>query len=124
LRLDYGEWLRRRRRIDEAKPVLAMTVGDASSLGRSAVDPARRTGAARLRCHRDGCPDGTDALAGLAAQQRKIVMLASEGLTNAEIADRLFLPPGLSPRAGTAPYPKLGVAARHQLRGLSASPSP
>jgi len=33
------------------------------------------------------------ALAGLTAHQREIIFLASRGLTNAEIADRLFLSP-------------------------------
>ena len=33
------------------------------------------------------------ALAGLTAHQREIIFLASRGLINAEIADRLFLSP-------------------------------
>ena len=46
-----------------------------------------------------------DALAGLTAQQREIVILASRGLTNGEIADRLFLSRARSPRTCTAPTP-------------------
>jgi DNA-binding CsgD family transcriptional regulator len=61
---------------------------------------------------------GPGALAGLTAQQREIVVLASRGLTNGEIADRLFL----SPRAVASHLyrsdPKLGIAGRHQLRDL------
>ncbi|WP_308163863.1 helix-turn-helix domain-containing protein [Nonomuraea sediminis] len=54
----------------------------------------------------------------LTAQQREIVTLAARGLTNAEIADLLFL----SPRTVTShlyrSYPKLGIANRNQLRDL------
>jgi DNA-binding CsgD family transcriptional regulator len=38
-----------------------------------------------------GAPTTADALADLTAQQREIVILASGGLTNSEIADRLSL---------------------------------
>ena len=55
-------------------------------------------------------------------QQREIVILAASGLTNSEIADRLFL----SPRTGASrlyrSYPRLGVAGRHQLRDLIEHP--
>jgi DNA-binding CsgD family transcriptional regulator len=59
-----------------------------------------------------------DALAGLTAQQREIVILASRGLTNGEIADRLFLSPRTVASHLYRSYPKLGVAGRHQLRDL------
>ena len=61
-----------------------------------------------------------DALWELTPQQRHIVQLASEGLTNRQIGDRLFL----SPRTVSAhlyrSYPKLGVASRNQLRHVIA----
>ena len=44
--------------------------------------------------------------------------LASEGLTNAQIGDRLFLSPRTVSSHLYRSYPKLGVADRHQLRDV------
>ena len=57
---------------------------------------------------------GRDALAELTPQQRQIVRLASDGLTNREIADRLFLSPRTVSSHLYRSYPKLGVADRTQ----------
>jgi DNA-binding CsgD family transcriptional regulator len=57
-------------------------------------------------------------LADLTPQQRQIVILASRGLTNGEIADRLFLSPRTVAYHLYNSYPKLGIAGRHQLRDL------
>ena len=59
-----------------------------------------------------------DALRELTPQQRQIVRLASEGLTNAQIGDRLFLSPRTVSSHLYRSYPKLGVADRHQLRDV------
>ena len=118
LRLDYGEWLRRQRRINDAKPVLA-----------AALETFRRLGAApwtaRAEAELRACgvaaqatPATPDALDGLTAQQREIVILAGRGLTNTEIADRLFLSPRTVASHLYRSYPKLGIAGRHQLRDL------
>jgi hypothetical protein len=40
------------------------------------------------------------------------------GLTNSEIADRLFLSPRIVASHLYRSYPKLGIAGRHQLRDL------
>jgi len=63
-------------------------------------------------------PTTPGALADLTAQQREIVILASRGLTNSEIADRLFLSPRTVASHLYRSYPKLGIAGRHQLRDL------
>jgi DNA-binding CsgD family transcriptional regulator len=63
-------------------------------------------------------PTGPGALHGLTAQQREIVILAGQGLTNGEIADRLFLSPHTVASHLYRSYPKLGIAGRHQLRDL------
>ena len=118
LQLDYGEWLRRQRRINDAKPVL----GDA-------LETFRRLGAApwtgRAEAELRACgvtaqtpPAGAGALAGLTAQQREVVILAGRGLTNGQIADRLFLSPRTVASHLYRSYPKLGIAGRHQLRDL------
>jgi DNA-binding CsgD family transcriptional regulator len=123
LRLDHGEWLRRRRRINDAKPVLTQALGTFRRLGaRSWAQRAQ----AELRASGvavTGAPAEPDALAELTPQQRQIVRLASDGLTDREIGDRLFLSPRTVSSHLYRSYPKLGVASRHQLRDVIARAS-
>jgi DNA-binding NarL/FixJ family response regulator len=69
-----------------------------------------------------------DALGELTPQQRQIVRLASDGLTNREIGDRLFLSPRTVGSHLYRSFPKLGITDRHQLRHVIArygtSPAP
>ena len=67
-----------------------------------------------------GAPGERDALWELTPQQRQIVRLASDGLTNRQIGDRLFLSPRTVSSHLYRSYPKLGVAGRHQLRDVIA----
>ena len=93
LQLDYGEWLRRQRRINDAKPVLAAALETLRSLG---ATPWIRRAEAELRAcgvTTQAAATTPGALADLTPQQRQIVILAGRGLTNGEIADRLFLSP-------------------------------
>ena len=118
LQLDYGEWLRRQRRINDAKPVLAAALGTLRSLG---ATPWIRRAEAELRAcgvTTQAAATAPGALADLTPQQRQIVILASRGLTNGEIADRLFLSPRTVASHLYNSYPKLGIAGRHQLRDL------
>jgi DNA-binding CsgD family transcriptional regulator len=116
LRLDYAEWLRRRRRINDAKPVLTEALATFRRLG--ARSWARRA-EAELRACGVAVPGAErDALEELTPQQRQIVRLASDGLTNREIGDRLFLSPRTVGSHLYRSYPKLGVADRHQLRDV------
>jgi DNA-binding CsgD family transcriptional regulator/tetratricopeptide (TPR) repeat protein len=116
LRLDHAEWLRRRRRINDAKPVLTEALATFRRLG--ARSWARRA-EAELRACGVAVPGAErDALEELTPQQRQIVRLASDGLTNREIGDRLFLSPRTVGSHLYRSYPKLGVADRHQLRDV------
>jgi DNA-binding NarL/FixJ family response regulator len=65
-----------------------------------------------------------DALEELTPQQRHIVRLASEGLTNRQIGDRLFLSPRTVSSHLYRSYPKLGIASRNQLRDVIARARP
>jgi DNA-binding NarL/FixJ family response regulator len=65
-----------------------------------------------------GAPGIRDALEEVTPQQRQIVRLASHGLTNREIGDRLFLSPRTVSSHLYQSYLKLGVADRHQLRDV------
>jgi DNA-binding CsgD family transcriptional regulator len=120
LRADYGEWLRRRRRINDAKAALTEALGTFQRLG--ARSWARRAQAELRACGVavSGAPGNPDALEELTPQQRQIVRLASDGLTDREIADRLYLSPRTVSSHLYRSYPKLGVASRHQLRDVIA----
>jgi DNA-binding CsgD family transcriptional regulator len=118
LQLDYGEWLRRQRRINDAKPVLGAALETFRRLGAA---PWTRRAEAELRACGVASrtpPAAASALDKLTAQQREIAILAGRGMTNGEIADRLFLSPRTVASHLHRSYPKLGIAGRHQLRDL------
>ena len=124
LRLDHAEWLRRQRRINDAKPVLTEALGTfrrlrARSWAQRAEAELRACGVAVA-----DAPGDRDALWELTPQQRQIVRLASDGLTNRQIGDRLFLSPRTVSSHLYRSYPKLGVAGRHQLRDVIAPATP
>jgi DNA-binding CsgD family transcriptional regulator len=124
LRLDHGEWLRRRRRINDAKPVLTEALETFRRLG--ARSWAQRAQAELRACGVavTGAPAEPDALGELTPQQRQIVRLASDGLSDREIGDRLFLSPRTVSSHLYRSYPKLGVASRNQLRDVITRASP
>lgn len=116
--LDFGEWLRRQRRINDAKPVLASSLDTfrhlrASPWVRRAEAELRACGVPAART-----PAPAHALSQLTPQQREVVQLAARGCTNREIADRLFLSPRTISSHLYRCYPKLGIASRNQLRDL------
>ena len=120
LRLDYAEWLRRRRRINEAKPELATAAQTFRRLGarswaQRAEAELRASGIAVTSAQR-----APDPLAELTPQQRQIVRLAVDGLTNREIGDRLLLSPRTVSSHLYRSFPKLGITDRHQLRDVIA----
>ncbi|HEY2128036.1 MAG TPA: LuxR C-terminal-related transcriptional regulator [Streptosporangiaceae bacterium] len=123
LRLDHGEWLRRSRRINDAKPVLTQALETFRRL--SARSSAQRAEAELRACGvaAAAAPTERDALSELTPQQRQIVRLASDGLTNRQIGDRLFLSPHTVSSHLYRSYPKLGVAGRNQLRDVIARAS-
>ncbi len=120
LQLDYAEWMRRRRRINEAKPLLIAALETFRGLQAKAW--AQRAEAELRACGVSvSAPlSAPAALAELTPQQREIVFLAGSGLTNREIADRLFLSPRTVASHLYRSYPKLGISGRHQLRDLIA----
>ncbi|MEU4657720.1 AAA family ATPase [Streptomyces sp. NPDC023723] len=130
--LELAEWLRRRRRIAEARGPLAEALevfrrlgaepwaararAEARAAGLDTTDAATGAGPAT------GTSAAADALAGLSPQQREIVELAARGLTNREIGEKLFLSPRTVGSHLYRSFPKLGVTARSQLRDLLEGP--
>jgi DNA-binding CsgD family transcriptional regulator len=114
--LDLAEWLRRRRRIAEARGPLTEALEIFRRLSaRPWIERARAESRAAGLDVTDTAPD---ALAELSPQQRQIVRLAARGLTNREIGERLFLSPRTVGSHLYRSFPKLGITARSQLRDL------
>ncbi|MFD9391150.1 AAA family ATPase [Streptomyces sp. NPDC060000] len=115
-RLHYAQWLRRRRRPLDARPLLATALETFTRLGASGSAEEAR---AELRASGvASAPAQADPLAELTAQQRQIVRLAARGLRNREIAEHLMLSPRTVSSHLYNVYPKLGVSSRNQLRDL------
>ncbi|SEK63270.1 helix-turn-helix transcriptional regulator [Nonomuraea pusilla] len=116
-RLEYGEWLRRRRRIAEARPLLTAALDTFRRLGaRPWIERAK----AELRAAGIEAAGGVvpSAFTELSPQQQQIVRLAARGLTNREIGERLYLSPRTVGSHLYRVFPKLGVTARSQLRDV------
>jgi DNA-binding CsgD family transcriptional regulator/tetratricopeptide (TPR) repeat protein len=112
LYLDFGEWLRRQRRINEAKGFLTLGLETVTRLG--ATPSILRAGSELRACGVRSAASG-GALSELTPQQEEVVRLAARGLTNQEIADRLYLSPRTVSSHLYHSYPKLSVTARHEL---------
>ncbi|OLT28796.1 hypothetical protein BJF83_14280 [Nocardiopsis sp. CNR-923] len=121
-RLLYGEWLRRRRRMTEARRHLRTASED---FLRWRAEPWAARARAELRA--TGEIRATDTLARDAAeelwdrltpQELQVVRLAATGLSNREIGARLFLSPRTVGHHLYKAYPKLGVASRTELGAL------
>ncbi len=109
-----GRWLRRRRRSAESRAPLRESVALFDALGatawsRRARQELRATGEKVGR----RAPDLRDRLT---AQELQIAQLAAEGLSNRQIAERLFLSPRTIGGHLYRIFPKLEITARAQLR--------
>jgi DNA-binding CsgD family transcriptional regulator len=114
VRLAYGERLRRRRAMTDARVQLNAALDIFERLGaRPWVDRAtaelRATGQLKPRA-------GENVIDRLTPQELEIVSLAATGLTNKQIAKRLFLSPRTIGGHLHRAFPKLGVSTRAALR--------
>jgi ATP/maltotriose-dependent transcriptional regulator MalT len=129
----YGAWLRRSRRPSQARAYLSnaeeLFAGlDATPWVQRARAELRATGQPRAASTASEqrmtaepavvAPpvSGPDPFADLTAQEREVVALAAEGLSNRQIAERLFLSPRTVGSHLYKAFPKLGVSNRAQLR--------
>ncbi|MER5532735.1 helix-turn-helix transcriptional regulator [Streptomyces mirabilis] len=123
VRLDYAEWLRRRRRAVEARPLLAAALEVFERLGtRPWTDRARAELRAAGVTPASAPADSADSLAELTPQQLQIARLAAVGLTNREIGERIFLSPRTVGFHLYRIFPKLGITSRAQLRDALPEP--
>jgi DNA-binding CsgD family transcriptional regulator len=123
LLLAHGQWLRRQRRIAESRPPLRDARDAFDAMGCATWgDQARRELRASGESSRRRDLAARDQLT---AQELQIAQLAAQGLSNRDIAHRLYL----SHRTiGTHLYrifPKLGITSRGELRSaLPATTAP
>jgi DNA-binding CsgD family transcriptional regulator len=111
----YGEWLRRGGRRVEARKELGAAYDLFASIGMEGfAERARRELLATGEKVRKRVTETRDDLT---TQERHIAQLASGGLSNPEIATRLFLSPRTVEYHLAKVFPKLGITSRKELAG-------
>lgn len=113
--LGHGSWLRRTGRPSAARPALRASAETFAALGAA---PWANRARAELRAAGDsGAVASAPAVnaTALSPQERHVVRLAAEGLTNRQIGERLFLSPRTVGYHLYNAYPKLGVSSRIEL---------
>jgi len=112
LLLQYGAWLRRRRKITQARMPLRAARDSLVALGATPwVDRARQ----ELRASRETQHRGPGAWMELTEQELQIAHMAAEGLTNRAIGQRLYISARTVGAHLYRIFPKLGIASRAQL---------
>ena len=112
----YGEWLRREGRRFDARGQLRIAHDLFSEMGIPAfAERARRELAVTGEVARKRSASTRDDLT---AQESQIAHMAAQGLTNLEIAAKLFLSPRTVEWHLGRVYPKLGVRRRRELRSV------
>jgi ATP/maltotriose-dependent transcriptional regulator MalT len=121
LSLQYGIWLRRRRKIGQARPPLRAARDSLLALGATPwADRARQ----ELRASRETQHNGPGAWMQLTEQELQIAHMAAQGLSNREIGQRLYVSPRTVGSHLYRIFPKLGIASRGQLVAALAGTRP
>jgi DNA-binding CsgD family transcriptional regulator/tetratricopeptide (TPR) repeat protein len=112
--LHYGEWLRRHNRRNHARDQLRTAHEMLTTMGMDgfAALAARELGATGETVRKQ--VDASSAR--LTGQEAQIVRLVRDGLSNAEIATRLFISPRTVEWHISKIFAKLGISSRRQLR--------
>jgi len=123
----YGEWLRRERRRTEAREQLRAAYEMLSEMGMQAfADRARRelaaTGETARKRTQPAKTPGEMAREPLTPQEAQVARLAREGLSNPEIAARLFITANTVKYHLSKVFTKLGITTRGQLHRVFPPP--
>jgi DNA-binding CsgD family transcriptional regulator len=121
----YGEWLRRQGRRAQARDQLRTACGMLDKIGMDAfAERARRELAATGEIVRKRTTQAADtASQGLTAQEAQVAQLARDGLSNPEIAGRMFISAHTVQYHLGKVFTKLGISSRGQLhRALPGTP--
>ena len=111
--LNYGEWLRRENRRADARTQLKAAYGAFEAMGAHGfAERARRELVATGETIRKRTPDARDELT---PQEAQIARLASERLTNPEIAAQLYLSHRTVEYHLHKVFAKLGISSRREL---------
>jgi DNA-binding CsgD family transcriptional regulator len=114
LQLAYGAWLRRRRRAKESRAPLREARDTFAAHG---LTPWRERVESELRASgQSGGHRGLERWTELSPQELQIARMAAEGLTNADIGQRLYLSPRTVGSHLYRIFPKIGITSRTQLR--------
>ncbi len=114
LQLAYGSWLRRQQRVTQSRGPLQAALTTLRQLGaakwaQEALDELEAGGA---RTERDKAVSVSNPLS---VQESKIARLASQGMSNREIGQRLSISPRTVSSHLYRIFPKLGISTRSQL---------
>lgn len=112
IRLSYGMWLRRRRRIAEAREQLVRAADGFRSLSAQSWE---QRAASELRASGAAVKRAVGGTVALSAQERTIAELAAAGQSNKQIAAQLYLSPRTVGAHLYRIFPKLGVTSRAAL---------
>ena len=114
IRLAYGSWLRRQRRVAESRLPLRLAQATFDLIGASSWAEQARS-ELRASGERIAAAEPGEAAAALSAQELQIARLAAAGLSNREIGERLYLSPRTVGSHLYRIFPKLGITSRAQL---------
>ncbi|WP_432945523.1 ATP-binding protein [Kribbella sp. CA-253562] len=122
VRLAYGEHLRRARALNQARTQLREALAAFRRLG---AHPWTARAERELRAAGHAPAPTAREFVNLTSQELEIARLAASGLTNKEVAARLFLSPRTVSGHLYRIFPKLGITTRAALRdALAALPDP
>jgi DNA-binding CsgD family transcriptional regulator len=121
LLLEYGAWLRRRRKFTESRTPLRTALDSFVALGAPRwAERARQ----ELRAARETRRQQPEAWTKLSQQEQQVADLVAQGLSNREIAQRLYISHRTVGAHLYRIFPKLGVVSRAQLQTLIANRAP
>jgi DNA-binding CsgD family transcriptional regulator len=121
LLLEYGAWLRRRRKFTESRTPLRTALDAFVALGAPCwAERARQ----ELRAARETRRQQPESWTKLSQQEQQVADLVAQGLSNREIAQRLYISHRTVGAHLYRIFPKLGVVSRAQLQTLIANRAP